>query len=126
MGNFADELEMLFDDIKFPVILFCCSTSTNIPTNLKKLFLQSFVIDHLTTEQREKNLEWIIDEKGLETDCNLSDVANKTHSFHFEDLRALVYYARINNENLSQDKIVLDETSFTLAIGKSYHIYSTK
>ncbi|XP_072375630.1 peroxisomal ATPase PEX6 [Diabrotica undecimpunctata] len=96
MGNFLDELNFLFENNTFPVLLFCCSNQKEIPPDLKKLFLQTFDICTPSDLERERHLRWICEERNIETDIDFSEVANKTHGFVFEDLRALVYYAERN------------------------------
>ncbi|XP_074026462.1 peroxisomal biogenesis factor 6 isoform X3 [Leptinotarsa decemlineata] len=118
MGNFSDELKFLFENNIFPVFLFCCSNQKDIPTNLRKLFLETFEIGAPSELQREHNLRWILEEERLNTDIMLSEIANKTHGFFYEDLRALVYHARreLRKRTSQSDKTDICETDFFCAI----------
>ncbi|KAJ8919711.1 hypothetical protein NQ315_006239 [Exocentrus adspersus] len=98
MGYFADELANLFENNPYPVLLFCCSNSKTIPTDLKKLFLETFDVDAPDAMQRKENLRWIIQDRDTNTDANLDEVADKTHGFFFEDLKALVYFAERDSD----------------------------
>lgn len=116
MGYFADELNILFDNNPYPILLFCCSNKSNTPTELKKLFLETFEISAPDDTQRQLNLKWILEDERLEVDFDLQKVANKTHGFYFEDTKALVYYAKKNSMEKKGDE-VLKEEHFNEAIG---------
>lgn len=120
MGYFADELDTLYQNNPYPLLVFCCTNDKNIPTDLKKLFLESFDVIAPNDIQREKNFQWILEDEKLVANFDLREVANKTHGFYFEDLRALVYYAKRNfvKENGSGKQIILEEPHFSAAIGK--------
>ncbi|XP_066148271.1 peroxisomal ATPase PEX6 isoform X2 [Euwallacea fornicatus] len=94
---FALQLTKLFEKKEFPVILFCCSTSKNIPAELKRVFLEIFDIDAPSDTERELILKWLLEKNDIDFQhINLKTVANKTNGFYFEDLKALVYYAESN------------------------------
>ncbi|XP_074026455.1 peroxisomal biogenesis factor 6 isoform X2 [Leptinotarsa decemlineata] len=126
MGNFSDELKFLFENNIFPVFLFCCSNQKDIPTNLRKLFLETFEIGAPSELQREHNLRWILEEERLNTDIMLSEIANKTHGFFYEDLRALVYHARreLRKRTSQSDKTDICETDFFCAIDYMQNNYN--
>ncbi|KAG5864634.1 hypothetical protein JTB14_031602 [Gonioctena quinquepunctata] len=118
IGNFSDELKFLLETNPFPVFLFCCSNQKDIPTNLKKLFLETFDIGVPTESQRQLHLRWILEEGDFNTNADLSEIANKTHGFLYEDLRALVYYARKELRKTSGSSDTnLGEKHFMEAIG---------
>ncbi|CAG9816067.1 unnamed protein product [Phaedon cochleariae] len=116
MSNFADELEILFEKNTFPVLLFCCSNKKDVPTDLKKLFLECFEISAPSDIQREQNMRWILDEKDFRTEANLADIANKTHGFYFGDLQALIYYAQKDFRSTSIGEVNLGDVNFLKAI----------
>ncbi|KAJ8930076.1 hypothetical protein NQ314_017183 [Rhamnusium bicolor] len=118
IGYFADELQVLFESNPFPVILFCCSNEKDIPADLKKIFLETFDINAPHCSEREQNLRWILEERSIKTNVNLSEIANKTHGFFFEDLNALVYYAKIDNKIMSShiERNILTQENFLTAI----------
>ncbi|KAJ8936011.1 hypothetical protein NQ318_000669 [Aromia moschata] len=126
MGYFEHELDTLFENNPFPVILFCCSNEKNIHANLKKIFLETFEINAPDAKQREEMLEWILEERNVGSGTNLNDIANKTPGFYFEDLKALVYYAISNSKNVlsEAEKAMLSEENFTKAIDYMQSNYS--
>ncbi|XP_056631650.1 peroxisomal ATPase PEX6 isoform X1 [Diorhabda sublineata] len=115
IGHFSDELKFLFENNSYPIVLFCCSNQKDISVNLKHLFLQTFEIKTSTDIQRELNLKWICEEKDEITDLDFHDLANKTHGFVFEDLKALVYHAEKTSRCSNNCKIINME-SFIEAI----------
>lgn len=119
MGYFADEIGTLFENSPYPLLLFCCTNDKNIPTDLKKLFLESFDITAPNDTQREENLKWILEDENLRVDFDLQKVANKIHGFYFEDIKALVYYTKGNfrRKNGVLKEVVLNEEHFADAIG---------
>lgn len=121
MGYFSDELKALFENNPFPIFVFCCSNDKKLPTDLKKLFLQTFDVTAPNDIQREQNLKWILEDEKLKVDFDLQKVANKIHGFYFEDIRALVYYAKKKylEEKGNLKNVVLGEEHFGDAIGKN-------
>lgn len=118
MDYFAKELNTLFQNNTFPVILFACSNSKTVPVDLKKNFLETFEIDAPDAVQREEILTWILEERGAKIEADLGEIANKTHGFFFEDLKALVYYAEMDGMKLESDgETVVTEVNFLSAIG---------
>lgn len=114
-------MDYLFDNNPFPVILFCCSNSKDIPAEFKRVFLEIFDINAPTDLEREKILTWVIEKNDIELEAvDLKKVANKTHGFYFEDLKALVYYAESSfyKKCGDGDRAVLKEEDFEYAIGK--------
>lgn len=118
MDYFAKELNSLFQNNPFPVILFACSNSKTVPADLKKLFLESFEIDAPDAAQREEILRWILEERGAETEADLRGIADKTHGFFFEDLKALTYHAATDRKMSEGDEDdLITEENFASAIG---------
>ncbi|CAG9864772.1 unnamed protein product [Phyllotreta striolata] len=104
-GNFADELNILFENNSLPILLFCCTDQDTIPSNLRKSFLETFEIRAPTGDERAEALKWITAGCKLDSGVDFDEIAQKTHGFFYEDLKALIYYARKRSECINQDKL---------------------
>ncbi|XP_060519317.1 peroxisomal ATPase PEX6 isoform X2 [Cylas formicarius] len=112
ISNFKNQLEHLFENNEFPVILFCSSEGSNIAPDMKRLFLETFEVNAPTDEERELILRWLLDANSTSSrNVDLKNVANKTHGFYFEDLKALVYHAKRQS-----NRKALTEDDFQIAI----------
>lgn len=113
MSFFRTELESLFQNNSFPLILICVSNSKEIPLELTRAFLEIFTIKSPDENQRVQMVNWILKSKNLESCANLTEIAQKTHGFVFEDFKALIYHAQ---KDLS-DKNLLNKDNFDRALG---------
>ncbi|KAL3275964.1 hypothetical protein HHI36_020696 [Cryptolaemus montrouzieri] len=121
--HFTSGLKNLFENNKYPLILFCSSNEENISGRLKREFLEIFKINVLTEEERTKNLEWLLESYGLSYEGDIHEISQKTNSFLFEDLKALVHKAK--NINFAGNKgNVLDCDSFSTALDYMQLIYN--
>ncbi|ENN78988.1 hypothetical protein YQE_04539, partial [Dendroctonus ponderosae] len=124
ISSFTTYVNNLFQNNAFPVILFCCTSSKEIPAELKRMFLEIFKIDSPNDTERELILEWILQKNDIElkVGVNLKDVASKTNGFYFEDLSALVYYAENTFHKATRQcsKIALDKDDLEKAVGKCF------
>ncbi|CAH0547485.1 unnamed protein product [Brassicogethes aeneus] len=119
ISYFSNELNSLFENNVFPILLFCCSNEKNIPSELQRIFLETFTISSPNDVQRKDLLKWIMDKNKINYKVNLDHVANKTHGFLFEDLKALVYFSKNNagyNEKTDCDKEILKNEDVIKAI----------
>ncbi|XP_044256953.1 peroxisome assembly factor 2 [Tribolium madens] len=107
ISYFINEVKTLFESNSFPLILICCSSDKNIPIELRRTFLKTFEIKAPNDQEREKILNWILESKNITSGINMSQIANKTHGFLFEDLRTLIHYAETEN-NLEEKFIPRD------------------
>lgn len=111
----------MFANNNYPIILICLANENDIPSDLSRLFLDIFHIKSPNQTERFELLKWIININNIKCDLNLNDVANKTHGFLYEDLKALVYYAqrsllrRLVKNNI---KAVVNLKDFEIAIGR--------
>lgn len=121
INSFIKEVAILLENNEFPVILFCCSYSKDLPPQLKQSFLEIFDLDAPSDLERELNLKWLLEVNSFELKAvELSRVANRTHGFYFEDLKMLVFHAESHfyRNNPAGKKVVLCETEFEAAIGE--------
>ncbi|XP_066256260.1 peroxisomal ATPase PEX6 isoform X2 [Euwallacea similis] len=118
INSFSLQLTKLFEKKKFPVILFCCSTSKNLPAELKRVFLEIFDINAPSNTERELILKWLLEKNDINYEhINLKTVANKTNGFYFEDLKALIYYAENDfHINRRDDAFGLNDQNMEKAI----------
>ncbi|KAK4873529.1 hypothetical protein RN001_015558 [Aquatica leii] len=91
---FKTEIESLFELNSYPLILICVSNSKEVPVQLSRDFLEVFEVSTPGTQQRYENLAWILRLQNLKHEVHLENVAEKTHGFLFEDLRALTFFAQ--------------------------------
>lgn len=111
----------MLENNEFPVILFCCAHSKDLPPQLKQSFLEIFDLDAPSDLERELNLKWLLEVNSFELgSVELRKVANRTHGFYFEDLKMLVYQAEYHffQNNPAGKTVVLGETEFEAAIGE--------
>ncbi|KAK5640545.1 hypothetical protein RI129_011356 [Pyrocoelia pectoralis] len=120
LSFFGSELDELFTNNNFPLILLCTTDSKEIPAALTRHFLETFEISTPNTAQRVENLQWIIQSQNLTNNANLDEVAEKTHGFVLGDLNALVFYARRRVDSCQ----VLKQSDFDLALDKMQTNYS--
>lgn len=105
---------------RFPTIIFCCTNDKNIPVELRRIFLKTFEIKAPGDSDREQMLRWILEDFNIPyTSVNLSNLANKTHGFLFEDLKALVQYALYEIHKNNDDYDILEQ-HFIKALGILY------
>ncbi|EEZ99865.1 Transitional endoplasmic reticulum ATPase TER94-like Protein [Tribolium castaneum] len=126
ISYFTTEVKTLFESNSFPLILICCSSDKNIPIELKRTFLKTFEIKAPNDQEREKILNWILKSQDVTTDIDMSEIANKTHGFLFEDLQTLVHYAMTDftNEKKSAERCVVSQDYFFRALDLMQSNYS--
>ncbi|KAF2904257.1 hypothetical protein ILUMI_01922 [Ignelater luminosus] len=112
MSFFRTELDSLFQNNSFPLILICVSNSKEIPSELTRAFLEIFTIKSPDDNQRVQMLNWILKSRNLENCANLTEIAQKTHGFLFEDFKALIYHAQKD----SSDNCLLNKDNFDHAL----------
>lgn len=132
ISNFELELQNLFENNIYPVIVFCCfngSTSADMSTELRRLFLEVFEIKAPNDAERADLLQWILQYENLPyNNVDLMEIANKTHGFFFSDLKALIHHAKAdfinsnNNNNCTQ--LILNENNFNKAVDYMQTSYS--
>ncbi|KAJ3662141.1 hypothetical protein Zmor_006500 [Zophobas morio] len=93
ISHFIQEVRSLFRNNSFPLVMFCCCNEKCIPGELKRIFLKIFDIKAPNDSEREKILWWILESMNAKTDADINGIANKTHGFLFEDLKALAHRA---------------------------------
>lgn len=82
--------------------------------------MDTFTIDSPNRQQRENNLKWILDMNMISHNVNINEIADKTHGFLFDDLKALMYYAQNDakfNNNNNSNAIITNE-NFLKSLGK--------
>ncbi|KAL1516916.1 hypothetical protein ABEB36_000748 [Hypothenemus hampei] len=104
INYFIQSLEERLMDGKYPVVLFCCTSSKDIPIELKRAFLEIFDINAPTSEEREQILKWLLEKNDIALkNIDLKAIANKTNGFYFKDLQTLVHYIEHNLENFTDE-----------------------
>ncbi|KAI4472009.1 aaa-family atpase [Holotrichia oblita] len=102
-----------------PLIVICISNSKDVPAELSRIFLEVFEFGAPDQDDRAKILEWMLEERALESDVDMNEIAGKTHGFFYGDLAALVYYAHKNGfENRTTGLLSLIKDDFDVALGK--------
>ena len=97
--------------------MFCCCNEKCIPGELKRIFLKIFDIKAPNDSEREKILWWILESMNAKTDADINGIANKTHGFLFEDLKALAHRAvtEFYSEHTNEESV--PENYFLRALG---------
>ncbi|KAI4472046.1 aaa-family atpase [Holotrichia oblita] len=102
-----------------PLIVICISNSKDVPAELSRIFLEVFEFGAPDQDEGAKILEWMLEERALESDVDMNEIAGKTHGFFYGDLAALVYYAHKNGfENRTTGLLSLIKDDFDVALGK--------
>lgn len=122
MHNFHKEIDNLFSSNNYPIIVVCISNKKDIHIDLKRRFLAVFNVEIPTQEQRLQMLKWLVELKNLEVEGELESIANKSYGFCYEDLEALIFYARSYSYGESKDtsKMKLEETYLAKALGELF------
>lgn len=122
MHNFHKEIENLFTSNNYPVVVVCISNRKDIHIDLKRRFLAVFNVEIPTQEQRLQILKWLVELKNLDVEGDLESIANKSYGFCYEDLEALIFYARSYSCDKAKDnsKMKLEEKYLTKALGELF------
>lgn len=74
---------------KYPIIIFCTTSSETKPSSLQRIFLQSLHISSVSHDIRALLLNWILKKMSIHCD-DIDEVARSTANFVFADLVQLV------------------------------------
>lgn len=124
INSFKLELDNLFSNNNYPLILICSSNIQDLPSELSRLFLEIIEIKAPNSKERCEMLKWILKCKNLRYKFDLNELANKTNGFLLEDLKALTYYAQKTCTEKKPDKRFVKLKGFEDALGKQIYFIS--
>ncbi|XP_015599524.1 peroxisome assembly factor 2 [Cephus cinctus] len=94
ISAFATELKKAYDkNLEYPLIIIATSDASEIPADLRRIFIESISLKNLDRNQRTETLLWLLASKCLKYEANISKIAGMCSDFVLADLEALILHA---------------------------------
>lgn len=126
ISTFVIEVNNLLNrKMKYPVIVVATCDSSDVPAELKRIFVENIEIGHPSQADREETLSWLLANKAIQYNDDLYKVAVLCSDFTLSDLKALVLNAskhlyKLNEEQHNElpSMMTLRQDNFISACGK--------
>ena len=124
ISHFGTELKKLYNkNLRFPIIVIATSETSDLPSDLQRLFVETIHLKYLDQTDRSSILSWLLKSKDILHQADLHKIAGLCSDFALADIEALVLRARkMKYKQLSQESesspTVLFDNDFNKACGK--------
>lgn len=131
ISTFVIEINNLFNrKLRYPVIVVATCDTSEVPAELKRIFVENIEIGHLSQVDREETLKWLLVNKAIQYCDDLYKVAVLCSDFTLTDLKALVlnaskHFYKLNQESDNKAQLmILSQENFVAACGKMINYFS--
>ncbi|XP_012526182.1 peroxisome assembly factor 2 [Monomorium pharaonis] len=127
--SFSSDITALYKiPPEFPLIIVASSDETDIPAELQRIFIETIHMKNLNQNKRVELISWMLSNRNLMTNADLSKVAGLCSDFKFADLLALTLQAaKFRFQLISHDQkctFTLEQEDFARAYEYMQSVYS--